>query len=204
MTLLKNANLRESASTSSESKVVIPFGLVVSSDERITNEDGEVWYKVSYAGVAGYIREDMVSAEAVKVAENTEETQEGEEGEEGTEENAENTGEENAEETVENTETTGEDSNVVTPAQIISNTGSSDDGFVEANKLYTSDEDFGSSNEKEAPKRRKFDFVVVLFFAMAAFIFGLALFTIGKLRYDYRKFKNYIIKNRGKQSAEQN
>ena len=80
--LLSYANIRKEPSISSESLIVAPFGIKLNSDERTTNESGETWYKLTYGGATGYIREDILEV--------TEERQEEDVSEEtGDEENAE-------------------------------------------------------------------------------------------------------------------
>lgn len=79
LTFTANSNLRSDPDTSSVSKLVIPFGMTIVSDSKVTNSQGEVWYSATYGNSAGYVREDMVTVEEIQETtpqESAEETQE--------------------------------------------------------------------------------------------------------------------------------
>ena len=74
LTVLVNANLRTKPTTDSKSVIVIPFGIDMVSNRKITNTKGEIWYPISYSGMSGYISSDVVEADAVYTNDSEEET----------------------------------------------------------------------------------------------------------------------------------
>ncbi len=179
LTLLSNGNMRAEASTDSVSKVVVPFGIKITSDERITNENGEVWYRVSYGGAVGYIREDLVNVEE-SAAEQQETSEEDEESEEG--ENEEKSSADNSQNALSKTYTPKKSSQETSQTEEKNNVEDKD----LTQEIVTS----------EAPivNRRKIDAVFLLFMGGSALGFILAVITGGKLVNEYQKRKAYVIK----------
>lgn len=177
LTLLSNGNMRAEASTDSVSKVVVPFGIKITSDERITNENGEVWYRVSYGGAVGYIREDLVNVEE-SAAEQQETSVEDEESEEG--ENEEKSSADNSQNAL---------SKTYTPKKSSQETSQTEEKI--ADKDLT-EESF--TGDVRIISRRKIDAVFMLFMSVSVLGFILAAITGGKLVNEYQKRKAYVIK----------
>lgn len=178
LTLLSNGNMRAEASTDSVSKVVVPFGIKITSDERITNENGEVWYRVSYGGAVGYIREDLVNVEE-SAAEQQETSEEDEESEEG--ENEEKSSADNSQNAL---------SKTYTPKKSSQETSQTEEKKIE-NKDLTQE---SFTSDVTIVNRRKIDAVFLLFMGISALGFILAAITGGKLVNEYQKRKAYVIK----------
>ena len=162
---------------------------MIESDTRVTNEEGEVWYRITYAGTSGYIREDMVTVVDVPVETPTEEN---------LEENTEEAGaveEQTQEVTTASTEMTS------TPGvTTIDNQAEADDY---SSPVASGDSGSLLSGQTEVPSRRGFDIILLLFGVVALLFFSLAFFTYSKMRLEYRRLRGHILKNRV-QKADKN
>ncbi|MBQ9436939.1 MAG: SH3 domain-containing protein [Lachnospiraceae bacterium] len=61
MRILDQANLRAEASVNSQVVTQIPRNTELTGDETVENEAGEIWYRVSYNGMVGYVRSSTVA-----------------------------------------------------------------------------------------------------------------------------------------------
>lgn len=186
--MLKNANLRSEPSTSGKSLVVVPSGIKLTGISKTTNEAGDVWYQLSYAGTTGYVREDMVNVEAVN-EDNTEQDAEEDIGEE--EENTEATAEEENEER-EYTELTSEAIDNTKTSESTSDVTTGVTGIQIAS--YTAEEN------EEVQSVRKMDGYMLLFITLATVSFCLACYIFLRIRIEYMKAKSYVMKKMKRQA----
>ncbi len=64
-----NTILRREPSADSDKVIVVPLSISLRSDKKVTDGNGTVWYKVTYADFTGYVSEDMVSVNETDEAE---------------------------------------------------------------------------------------------------------------------------------------
>lgn len=186
LTLIKNANIRTEPSTDSGSKVVVPMGIIIYANERVTGEGGSMWYKVSYGGFEGFLRSDMV-----EVTDNTQQTEEDGEAEEPeaaeeqqeiqeTDESAEEPSEKNVEE--------NKHSGTTVVTSIPDVTGDDSEG----NKKM----DIGFETDTNAVRRKGIDILFILFLILTVTGLGIAYVSAARLLAEYRRYKRYLGKKR--------
>ncbi len=187
--LLKNANLRVEASTGSDSKIVVPLGITLSSDEKVTNSEGEVWYKASYGNGSGYLREDTVEVTVNEIEDeaNAEEVPDGEEVVSEEAETQENT------DAAESVNETNDTSNTVAVEQTTETTETS------SSNSFDSEE----QTEVTVKSRRKIDIISIMFFGIAVIGVIFSYITASNLRYEYRKNMRYMQAEEKKKEREQ-
>ena len=177
---IKNANLRTEPLVTASSLVVVPYGISISADSKVVNEESEVWYKVTYAGSSGYVRDDMV-----EVTDSPDES-------------------DNEENTDENIQTVISEEEKDVAVGVSENKNESSDSFSSGYATVVTDDSTltGQENNNETEGNatevihRKIDFISILFILASAFSFGMSIFTFGIIRFDYRKFRKTILKNR--------
>ncbi len=175
LTLNKNANVREGASTGSNSKIVAPFGLKLSSNEKVTNEIGETWYQVEYGGYTGYIRGDMADV----IEESTpEEDEEGEEAQEEDEAEIEEAAEE------------------ITTMPVAVNTMHIPKSVDKATSSKVTTYSYSDTGEK-VESRKGVDLVFILFVGVAVIGCFLSFLMYTSMRAEYKRYKkNKLSKER--------
>ena len=177
---IKNANLRTEPLVTASSLLVVPYGISISSDSKVVNEESEVWYKVTYAGSSGYVREDMV-----EVSYSPDES----DNEENTDENIQTEISEEAKGvTVDTSAGQNENSESFSTASAIVATNES--------TLAEQENNYETEDNATEVNHRKIDLISILFILASAFSFGMAVFTLGIIRFNYRKFRKTILKNR--------
>ncbi len=62
LSVTSNTNLKYEPQSDSKIKMIIPFGLSLNTNTKITNTDGEEWYLVSYGSFTGYVLSSDVRA----------------------------------------------------------------------------------------------------------------------------------------------
>ena len=194
LAFIKNANLRQTPSTSGESLVVVPRGLKLEAVAKTTNEAGEVWYKLTYAGAEGYVREDLVTAEEIK-------TDPEEINEEETVENPEEIAEENKEgEQGQQEETTpvavaASETKETTKTDEITSKDNSGEEEVYVNNGYTE----LLESESETKHQRKLDGFMLLFIVGATLCLCCTIYIYYRFKAEYaRARKTMLIKNLNK------
>jgi hypothetical protein len=175
--LIKNANLREDASTDAASHIIIPFGITISATQKVTNSLGETWYQSEYGGYTGYIRGDMADVTTISV-------QTAEEGEgEGEAEAEEETSEETQEDT---SQAVSKRSNYRTTTRKTP---------VTINRQYNA-QTYSSGDVKVEP-REKVDLIFILFLGTAAIGCVFTYMMVHSLRSEYKRYRrNKISKER--------
>ncbi|SFC10909.1 SH3 domain-containing protein [Butyrivibrio sp. YAB3001] len=194
LTFNKNANIRSEASTSSNKLVVIPYGIKISSPSKVNSGEG-VWYKVTYGGLTGYVREDMVSAEKVENAEKGKETEktlaesESNEGDEATQVKTETVlGVSNDQSGNQKNSTTG-GGNAASDDLLQEIEGSeavSEGGETKIAELQTEDAVISQTH--------RIDLITVLFIFLSGLSFVLAFLTYLRLMVEYKKSRAYVLK----------
>jgi hypothetical protein len=194
LAFIKNANLRQTPSTSGESLVVVPRGLKLEAVAKTTNEAGEVWYKLTYAGAEGYVREDLVTAEEIETAPeeiNEEETVENPE--EIAEENTE--GEQGQQEETTPVAVAASETKESTKTDEITSKDNSGEEEVYVNSGYTE----LLESESETKHQRKLDGFMLLFIAGATLCLCCTIYIYYRFKAEYaRARKTMLIKNLNK------
>lgn len=193
LTFTKNAHLRADASTSSASKVVVPAKIVLSSDVRVINENGETWYKASYAGSTGFVREDMVNV--VEIPIEPPEDQEGgeqQDSETGQQESVGDGAQENAGGAANAEAQAATDAALETVGVATQNVETDDS----ASPTVTTISDTFISDKTDVPSRKGFDFIMFMFMVLALFLFSMAFFTYNRMRLEYRRLKGHVVRSR--------
>ncbi len=194
LAFIKNANLRQTPSTSGESLVVVPRGLKLEAVAKTTNEAGEVWYKLTYAGAEGYVREDLVTAEEIETAPeeiNEEETVENPE--EIAEENTE--GEQGQQEETTPVAVAASETEETTKTDEITSKDNSGEEEVYVNNGYTE----LLESESETKHQRKLDGFMLLFIVGATLCLCCTIYIYYRFKAEYaRARKTMLIKNLNK------
>ena len=194
LSFIKNANLRQTPSTSGESLVVVPRGLKLEAVAKTTNEAGEVWYKLTYAGAEGYVREDLVTAEEIETAPeeiNEEETVENPE--EIAEENTE--GEQGQQEETTPVAVAASETKETTKTDEITSKDNSGEEEVYVNNGYTE----LLESESETKHQRKLDGFMLLFILGATLCLCCTIYIYYRFKAEYaRARKTMLIKNLNK------
>lgn len=190
LSFIKNANLRSEASTTGKSLLVVPAGIKLSGTSKTTNEAGEVWYKLNYAGSTGYVREDMVNVEAA-----TENAEDGDVNEAAEGDGAEQENEGGEESLAENTDNQEQSANT-TP--VTTETKATDEKSSEVTEGITNAQNMDSltdvKGDAETTTTRKLDGYMLLFITCATVSFCLACYIFLRIRVEYKKARAYVIK----------
>ncbi len=182
LTILANANMRSEPTTDSKSVVIIPFGVDLSSGQRITNTSGETWYAISYSGMSGYISADVVDVEATYIND-TEET-------EGIQEGEEAAAQEQQPEAV-TAQANASPSDTKTTSQVA---GAKTSGAASAGSsvLATTPE---TKSNTDKPVTRKVDFIFLIFLSVVIVGLVITFIIFGRLRHEYVRYRKQILKN---------
>ncbi len=170
LAFLTNANLRSEPAADSKSVVIIPFGVELTSDLKVTNTSGETWYSITYSGMSGYIRSDVIDVE-VSDTNDTDETAE-------TPEGAETSIREQPVESV--------------PANAAASSSSEPEAEKQSGDTITSETD--SNTDK--PVTGKVDAIFIAFLLAATVGIWISFIVFNKLRCEYVRYRKNILWDR--------
>lgn len=188
LTLTKNANMRAEPSTEASSRIVIPFGMTLDSNKRVVNGTGEIWYEVTYATLTGYIREDLADIETLASDEPQPEDAEGQE---------EEVQEENADEAVAGAAGEASTETAVTPHSVINSDRNDQSEAASEASLEATQTD----ETVKVKRRKKFDFVVLLFLAVAGIGVALVVAVVNLLRSEVKRTRDRLRKQAKREQA---
>ena len=170
LTFLTNANLRSEPAAGSKSVVIIPFGIELTSDQKITNTSGETWYSLTYSGMSGYISSDVVDVK-VPDTDDTDGTAE-------SPEDAETSIREQPEESV--------------PVNAPADSSSESEADGQSGETIISETD--SNTDK--PAAGKVDSIFIVFLLVAIVGIWLSFIVFNRLVREYSKYRRQILRKR--------
>ena len=185
LTFLANANMRSEPTTDSKSVIIIPFGVDLASDQKITTTKGEIWYAVTYSGMGGYVSSDVADVETIYINNEDEEA----EAQEGVEVSIQELPKENT--SVNTFENSSSESQTTTQS---AETTVSDASNMAGSDLTKTSEIKYDANEPSVI--RKVDFIFVVFLLVAIVGIVLSFIVFGRLRHEYVRYRKQILKNR--------
>ncbi len=196
--LSTNANMRSQPTTDSKRIMVIPFGVGIDSTQKITNAEGEAWYAISYGGMNGFIRSDVVEVEVVNI-EDTEGT--GEEGEETQETEGQKEHWEAEEggaateqpQEAEEPKSTEASISVPKPSDQNDTTKVSNSASADAS-VITITPDINSAVGKT--NSRRVDVIFFLFLLVVLVGVLITFIVYGRFKFEYARYRNQILKDR--------